>query len=85
MPQLGETSFPTLNLTGNTSIQSVQNLEDLHILQDDEIDKSRFVLTFLRNKVTQLESDINQKEAIINFLTNALLQTQSHKSHIYQN
>ena len=85
MPQLGETSFPTPNLTGNTSIQSVQNLEDLRNLQDDEIDKSRFVLTFLKNKVTQLESDINQKEAIINFLTNELLQTQSHKSHIYQN
>ena len=46
MPQLGETSFPTTNLTGNTSIQSVQNLEDLRILQDDEIGKSRFVLTF---------------------------------------
>lgn len=46
MPQLGETSFPTPNLTGNTSIQSVQNLEDLRILQDDEIGKSRFVLTF---------------------------------------
>ena len=73
MPQLGETSFPTPNLTGHTSIQSVQNLEDLRILQDDEIDKSRFVLTFLINKVTQLESDINQKEAIINFLTNELL------------
>lgn len=73
MPQLVFKSFPTPNLTGHTSIQSVQNLEDLRILQDDEIDKSRFVLTFLKNKVTQLESDINQKEAIINFLTNELL------------
>lgn len=34
----------------------------------------------LKNKATQLDNEITQKDAIINFLTNQLLQTQSHKS-----
>ena len=41
----------------------------------DETDKSRFVLNLLKNRVIQLENEITQKDALINFLTNQLLQT----------
>ena len=50
----------------------------------NKIYKSRFVLTLLKSKFPQLKNQITQRDAIINFLTNQLLQRQSHKSHINQ-
>ena len=47
---------------------------------DNKTDKSKFVLTLLKNRYPQLENQITQRDAIINFLTNQLLQRQSHKS-----
>lgn len=38
------------------------------------MDNSSFVLNLLINRVTQLENEIIKKDAMINFLTNQLLQ-----------
>ena len=44
-------------------------------IQQGKPQETGFVLNLLKNRVTQLENEITQKDALINFLTNQLLQT----------